>query len=113
MLCPELLGTHGAALQRHESTWLPGLVILSLLLFLCTSVFLLGPAETGNKRVKIPSLGFVLAVILTLCRDGKGSHSFQARETPSALDAFQRGAQGQVLRSLSVGLDCVSRSLFK
>lgn len=30
-----------------------------------------------------------------------------------ALDGFQPGAQGQVLRSLSVGLVCVSRSLFK
>lgn len=62
---------------------LPGLVILSSLLLWCTSVFLLGPAETGNKRVKITSSGFALAVILTLCGDGKGSHSLQTRETPA------------------------------
>lgn len=49
----------------------PIVVILCLLLFLCTSVFFLGSAETGNKRVKITSAKFVLVVILALRGTGK------------------------------------------
>lgn len=49
----------------------PIVVVLCLLLFLCTSVFFLGSAEAGNKRVKITPAKFVLVVILTLCGTGK------------------------------------------